>query len=482
MPVPGEPLDEPREPGGVEGHERRAPSAARPLGEAEHEVVGHQRPARLDLEVVELAPRLAADHAGRPRSRRWPPARRARPCARARRWSPPSSRGPPRRRRPAPTAPASSRPCRMARDGSSGVERTLWIFTPSGRKTTEIGEGATRVDPDPRRRRRGGRCAHTPLPNGRTRTPSRSSASRMRRTSCSAPGVSPCVQIVPTGRGMTAPSIALHHALARHAPDAIDDGGRVVDHRARLAPRHQRSVRLVGAVGEGLGHHAQPLPLARAQQLRVGQPEEDERVVHGGHGPGDRVGQRVILRRHVVERAVRLHVLQPHALGGGEARERPDLVGDRVLELVRRDGHLAAAEAHQVGQPRVRADGHAVRLREPHGLAHHARVAGVEAARDVGRRDRRHDLGVAADGVGAERLPHVAVEVDVHGSTVSLRPGPEAGDRLSLRPPPPSSRPRASWAGAAASRSGSRRPRTPSPDGRPCTRSGPDSPGSPRPR
>ena len=39
-------------------------------------------------------------------------------------------------------------------------------------------------------------------------------------------------------------------------------------------------------------------------------------------------------------------------------------------------------------------------------------VAGVKARGDVGRRDRFHQPGVVADGVGAERLADVGVEID----------------------------------------------------------------------
>ena len=55
-------------------------------------------------------------------------------------------------------------------------------------------------------------------------------------------------------------------------------------------------------------------------------------------------GRRGARAPQLAGRAVRWDVLQPQALGGREAGERPDLVGDGVLELARGDAHLAAAD------------------------------------------------------------------------------------------------------------------------------------------
>src|SRR5215208_7584131 len=60
----------------------------------------------------------------------------------------------------------------------------------------------------------------------------------------------------------------------------------------------------------------------------------------------------------------------------------------------------------------------AVVLGQRDGLAHGGWVAGVEAARDVGRGDVLHHLLVEAHLPGAEALPHVAVQVDSHGASL----------------------------------------------------------------
>ena len=47
------------------------------------------------------------------------------------------------------------------------------------------------------------------------------------------------------------------------------------------------------------------------------------------------------------------------------------------------------------------------------GPVHHQRVARMPSASDVGRGDVADDLGIHAQVIGAETLPHVAVKVDL---------------------------------------------------------------------
>ena len=125
-------------------------------------------------------------------------------------------------------------------------------------------------------------------------------------------------------------------------------------------------------------------------------------------------GELRVAHRHVEQGAVRLDVLDRHALGGGDAGDRGDLVEHEVFGFLRRDVQLAPAEADEIGKPRMRADRDAVRLREPNRVAQHRRIAGVKSRGDVGRGDRAEQAGVVADGVGAERLAGVGVDVDAH--------------------------------------------------------------------
>ena len=80
----------------------------------------------------------------------------------------------------------------------------------------------------------------------------------------------------------------------------------------------------------------------------------------------------------------------------------------------------------------MRADLHVVGLREADGVAHDHRVARVEAARDVGHRDERHDRGVVAERPHAVALAHVAFELDARAG---------ARHRASVPTPAPAARP-----------------------------------------
>jgi len=112
---------------------------------------------------------------------------------------------------------------------------------------------------------------------------------------------------------------------------------------------------------------------------------------------------------------VRLHVLQAHALRRRHARDRRDLIQDEILSFAWRDVQVAASEADEIREPRMRADGDAVLFGQPDRVAQHRGIAAVETGSNVRRRDRRHQSRVVADGVGAERLAHIGVEVDSQG-------------------------------------------------------------------
>src|SRR5437588_216862 len=83
---------------------------------------------------------------------------------------------------------------------------------------------------------------------------------------------------------------------------------------------------------------------------------------------------------------------------------------------LRRDVQLAAAEAGEVGESRVRADRDAVRLRETDRPAQHRRIPGMKSGGDVRGGNRAEQSGVVPDRVGAERLAGVRVDVNAHRS------------------------------------------------------------------
>ena len=112
-----------------------------------------------------------------------------------------------------------------------------------------------------------------------------------------------------------------------------------------------------------------------------------------------------------VQRAVRLDVLESPARGLDEGLDRAGLVDDVVLDLLGADGHPPPAEADQVGERDMCADADAVLERERDGLPHHVRIAAVESAGDVRRRQERHQRLVVAERPATVRLAHVRVQI-----------------------------------------------------------------------
>ena len=99
------------------------------------------------------------------------------------------------------------------------------------------------------------------------------------------------------------------------------------------------------------------------------------------------------------------------------ARERGEgahLVEDVRLDLVGLRRDRTASEPAQVPVAGMRAHGHPAADGQGDRAVHHARVAAVEAAGDVGGRDEGEHAGVVAERVGSEALAQVGVQVDPH--------------------------------------------------------------------
>jgi hypothetical protein len=117
---------------------------------------------------------------------------------------------------------------------------------------------------------------------------------------------------------------------------------------------------------------------------------------------------------------VRLDVLEPHTLSRGDRGERPDLIGDEVLDVGRSHIQLAPAEAFQIWESWVRTNGDPVVSRQRNRRTHEAGVARVEATRNIGGRNRGHERGVSAGGDCSAHgcawpFADVGVQVDPHG-------------------------------------------------------------------
>ena len=145
---------------------------------------------------------------------------------------------------------------------------------------------------------------------GTASTPARANASRSDAARLTAPGVSPCRQIVSAWSSRSSPVTAVTLAFDDQPEAPLDNGRLVVDDGAGHGPRHQRATGVERAVREHLARHAQPHPARHRLPRRAGQHDEDETAVDREDGIADGAGDVLALDGHVVEGAVGLHVLE----------------------------------------------------------------------------------------------------------------------------------------------------------------------------
>ena len=97
------------------------------------------------------------------------------------------------------------------------------------------------------------------------------------------------------------------------------------------ASRRQLAIALIGAVGESLGRDAEAFRAAGVEQRRPGQAEENQRPIERTDGARNRRRKPGIRRGHVVEGAVRLHVLQAHAFALRNPGHCRNLIQDEIF-------------------------------------------------------------------------------------------------------------------------------------------------------
>ena len=205
----------------------------------------------------------------------------------------------------------------------------------------------------------------------------------------------------------------------RHDPllDQPHHAGRgllgIVDEGPRPAAWNQGAVGHVAAVDEGLRGEGDARIGRCGLEGGARQPHQNDALPQRAHGAGDGLRHPGVLGRLVVHRPMRLHVLELDPLGAADGGERARLIERIGIELVRRAGHAAPPEPHQVGIPRVCADGHARGPGRTHGPEHHHGVAGMPSAGHVRGGDGPHYLLVHAHPPVSETLAQIAVQVDV---------------------------------------------------------------------
>ena len=239
-------------------------------------------------------------------------------------------------------------------------------------------------------------------------------------------------------------------AERRHAPtrghgdspprDDVGIGERRPVHR----PWGQGAAREVSAVRERLRHHSDTHVLeGRARHLPGGARHDDDRqlAVERHHGPAEGVRHALVGVQVVVQRAVRLHVVQALAFYRHECPQRTELEDDVGEELVRREAHGTSSEPDEVRVARVGAQREPELDGSPDGPAQPCRIAGMETAGEVDGGHVREQSGLVDDRPPAVRLPRVSPEVypavgEVHSRMLATPPYRDDGDeRVNERAP-----------------------------------------------
>ena len=215
------------------------------------------------------------------------------------------------------------------------------------------------------------------------------------------------------------PVTAVDHSLRHHANRALGDLPFVVDHRAWLRSWDERSVVLVGAVGDPDDADDHPCGTGGIGQLTI-LSEDAQARVDVGHSVDHRPGVIRASRDKVAETPVRGDVCDASAVVSGEPGERAELVDDVRPDLGLREVHRATAEAHEVGEAWVGADTDAAAHALGHRAIHDPRIAGVEAAGDVGRGHDLEESRIVAHRPIAVSLAEVGDQIDFPGHFGSL--------------------------------------------------------------
>ena len=130
------------------------------------------------------------------------------------------------------------------------------------------------------------------------------------------------VDVQQQGRTVDRDNRSLSGHLNRSRDHSFDAG----NHRARLVARNQRSIPSIRAIGKSLRNDTQAKCATGYGKRRSRRPIQRQFGIGGKHRTRDRLGKLPVVRRHVVQRAVRLHMSQAQTLGVGHTADRGDLI------------------------------------------------------------------------------------------------------------------------------------------------------------
>ncbi len=161
---------------------------------------------------------------------------------------------------------------------------------------------------------------------------------------------------------------------------------------------------------------------SRARHRRAGAPNQAELGIECTNRGDDGCRERSIGLGLVVERAVRLDVMEEGPCRLRDRIELAELVEEKAIDFGDGQLHRASPKSFPIVVARVGSDGDPVPLGQRHRQPHRVRIAGVASAGDVGR---GHDPKKRFVAFGIS-LTDVSVQVELPHALI-LRRNPAAG-------------------------------------------------------
>ncbi len=202
--------------------------------------------------------------------------------------------------------------------------------------------------------------------------------------------------------------------IANDAERLVSGSVRTIEHGASLRARHERAIRLIGAIGECLGGNRQTRVTPRFEEGRPREPDQRQlgRVRLDGFGDDERKIE--IACRLVVERPMRLYVNDLDLLLCRHGDESCDLLRDHSSDDFSRKRERAAPEALPIDICRMGAHGHTVPACGVDRPRHRLAVARVATAGDVHRRQVWDETELGFERRLGRAFANVSIEIDPH--------------------------------------------------------------------
>ncbi len=165
-------------------------------------------------------------------------------------------------------------------------------------------------------------------------------------------------------------------------------------HGTRLGTWYQAPIGKIGPVNKSLRQELQSMTARCSLQFAVRQANKENTIAGLDYRFCHDVGQPGICTRVVVQRAVRLDVMQCGPVFRNDSRQRSNLFYQRSQEFRSRKKAAAPAKSFAIGVGRMSADGHAIFNRRRNGRAHTGRVACMSATSNIAARNDPQDFSI----------------------------------------------------------------------------------------